>query len=175
MKGLKYHALVMLQTQSTLRKIVVPMTIFLLLIIIREPAYLYAPRIWAEEGSIYIQSYLDHGALGSLFTPQLGYYSLFNNFAIALSLAVLDIQWVAYGTTYLSLTFALICTLAPFYLTSALWDSSVKKYLIVASSVVISTPEIWLNTINVQFYLGLFCCYLLLCDLQKMREKKLKL
>ena len=57
----------------------------LLLIIIREPAYLTDPRIWAEEGSIYIQSYLDNGAVESLLMPHLGYYSFFNNFAIAIS------------------------------------------------------------------------------------------
>ncbi len=138
----------------------------LFLILIRDPAYLLAPRIWAEEGSIYIQAYLDNGFLESIFKPQIGYYSLFANLSAMLSVALLGLQYAAYGTTYLSLLFLLLCTLAPFYLPCTYWDSTPKKILIVTTSIIISSPEIWLNTINTHFYLGLFSCYLLLSNIE---------
>ena len=140
----------------------------LFLIFIREPAWLLAPRIWAEEGSIYIQSYLDNGFLGSIFKPHIGYYSLFSNLSVAFSTALFGLQWAAYGTTYLSLVFTVLCISAPFYLPGTYWDSTARKVLIVASSLLVSTPEIWLNTINVHFFLGLFACYFLLSDVNRI-------
>lgn len=58
------------------------------LVVLREPAYLLAPRVWAEEGGIYAQAWLDaDGALAALFKPHLGYYSLVPTLAVQLGMA----------------------------------------------------------------------------------------
>ena len=144
-------------------------TILVLLVLIRDPAFLLSPRIWAEEGSIYIQSYLDSGlSSNSLLEPHLGYYSLFVNLITGLSVEWLGLQFASYGTTYASLLFMLVCVLAPFYLPSSFWPTTRLKTLLVLASILVASPEIWLNTINIQFYFGLFTCYLLLSDTQKL-------
>ena len=139
-----------------------------LFIIIRDPIFLTAPRLWAEEGSIYIQSVIDNGNLASLTEPHLGYFSLFANSAANYSVAILDLKYAAYGTTYLSLIFMLFCITAPLYLRSAYWSTDFSKAAIVFLSLLISSGEIWLNTINIHFYLGLFACYFLLSDHERL-------
>lgn len=142
-----------------------------LLILVREPAFLISPRIWAEEGSIYIQSYIDMGFLSSILQPHLGYYSLFSNLTSSLSATILGLEWSAYGTTYLSLAVNLVCITAPLYLPSSYWKTKLTQALLVFSALLVSSAEIWLNSINVHFYLGLYGCYLLLSDFGSMTAK----
>jgi len=143
-----------------------------ILIFIRDPAFLIGPRIWAEEGSIYIQSLLDHGVVGSLIKPHLGYYSLYNNVVVALSVEMLSLKWAAYGTTALSFLFTLICVTVPLFTTSRYWGNYFTKITITIFAVVVSSPEIWLNTINIQFYLGSFCTLLLLSEIGTINRAK---
>jgi len=147
--------------------------IFILLIFFRDPAYFINPRIWAEEGSIYIQSYLDSGFSGSFFSPHMGYYSLFNKIAVGISMSALGLEYVAAGTTAFSLLIICAALLSPFILPSRYWDSEIKKAAIVLYSLILGTGEIWLNTINSQFYLGLFSVYLLLSETNELRGWRL--
>ncbi len=134
----------------------------------RSPIFLMEPRIWAEEGSVYIQAFLDGGFAGSLFAPHLGYYSLVPNLTTAASVSAFGLKWAAYGTTYVSLAVTLLCVLAPLYLPSDYWRRSISKFLLTLAGIFMSSVEIWLNTIGAQFYLGLFSCYLLLTDFSRL-------
>ena len=142
--------------------------ISVLLIIFREPAFLISPRIWAEEGSVYIQSVIENGSLSSLIQPHLGYYSFVANFAASISVAILGLKYAAYGTTYFSLFVNIACATAPLYLPSTYWSTKYSKAIVVLLSFVLSSGEIWLNSVNVHFYLGLFSCYFLLSDHEKL-------
>jgi len=147
--------------------------IFFLLIFFREPAYFINPRIWAEEGSIYIQSYLNSGLSGSFFSPHMGYYSLFNKIAVSISMGTLGLQFAAAGTTAFSFLIMCAALLSPFILPSRYWDTEIKKNAIVLYSLILGTGEIWLNTINSQFYLGLFSVYILLSETNELRSWRL--
>ncbi len=131
----------------------------------RDPRYFKVPRIWAEEGAVYIQSILDNGLLTSLFLPQLGYYSLFNNLAAAASYSLLGMEQIALGTTLISMAALFACVWTPLFLDSRFWRHPYQRYCIVIAALIFSPGEIWLNTINIQFYLCLFVVFLLLSDL----------
>jgi hypothetical protein len=138
----------------------------------RNPSYFTSPRIWAEEGSVYIQTYLDKGFFGTIFLPQEGYYSLFNKYIIALIMEVLGLEGVAYGTTIFSMLFMVAILMTPLLIPSKYWDTNTKKIMILLFSLFTSNGEIWLNTVAVQFYFGLFGCYLLLSDMENIHGWK---
>lgn len=142
--------------------------LFSALVYFREPAYFLSPRIWAEEGAVYIQAWLDQGGRGSFFQPHLGYYSLFPNLAVQIGMSVVGLERIPWVTTLMSLLAMLICLLAPLFLPSRYWNAAWKKALIVLFSLLAGPGEIWLNTITIQFYLGVFAVYLLLADTESV-------
>ena len=135
---------------------------------LREPLFFLQPRIWAEEGTVHIQSVFNNGLWLSLFQPHLGYYSLFNNYTVALGLFFLGLEKLPYLTTILSSVVSAGAILAPLFLTSKSWSTPTKKLLLIAFSLSIGTAEMWANTINAQFYFGLFTCFLLLSETEKI-------
>lgn len=112
------------------------LVVFCLLVFFRDPAFFINPRIWAEEGSIYIQSYLDSGPIISFFSPHLGYYSFFNNIAVGLSMSALGLEFVAAGTTTFSLVIMSLALLSPLVLPSHYWNTERKNnyYFVFGSS-----------------------------------------
>jgi hypothetical protein len=141
----------------------------LLLSFFREPLYFLQPRLWAEEGTVHVQSVLAHGVWGSLFQPHLGYYSFFNNYVTALGMGLLGVDRLPLLTTLMSLVITLSTCLTPLILSSRYWATMGQKLLIVFFSLFIGIGDIWVNTINAQFYLGLFACYVLLADTRVVR------
>ena len=141
------------------------------LILSRDIRFLTAPRIWAEEGTVYIQSFLKLPFYESLFSPHLGYYSFFNNYTAGISSALLPLNLVPWGTTLWSLLNALLCILAPLYLRSQYWDTKSKIILLIVFSIIVANCEIWLNSINLQFYFCLFTAYLVLSHEEKKMSR----
>lgn len=146
--------------------------LILLLSFLREPLFFTQPRIWAEEGAIHIQFVLNHGLLESLAQPHIGYYSLFNNYIAGFGLSLVGINSIAYVTTISSYLVILLTVITPLLLISQFWDTPWKKVSIIFFSLFIGTSEIWVNTINSQFYFGLFSCLLLLSDISKIKGWK---
>jgi len=135
---------------------------------LREPLFFLQPRIWAEEGMVHIQSVFNNGLLLSLFQPHLGYYSFFNNFTVAIGMFFLGLEKLPYLTTILSSVVSAGTILAPLFLDSKFWSTPTKKLLLIFFSLLIGKAEIWANTINAQFYFGLFTCLLLLSETEKI-------
>lgn len=140
----------------------------LVLSFLREPLFFLQPRIWAEEGTVHIQSVFINGPWLSFLQPHLGYYSFFNNYVVGLGIVFLGLEKLAYLTTILSFIVSVGAILAPLILISRYWETYSKKLLLILFALSIGTPEIWANTINAQFYLGLFTCFLLLSDTTKI-------
>lgn len=134
----------------------------LLLVFARDPRYLLEPRLWAEEGTVYVQDFLDSGFQASIFHQHLGYYSLVNKLVINLSLYLLPFDSIAHATTYASAFLMIALVSFPLFVESEYWNSWLKKTTIILSSVLLATDEMWLNVINLQFFLGLFVVYLYL-------------
>lgn len=146
----------------------ISITFVCLFIFFREKEYFTRPRVWAEEGSIYIQSYLDNGLLFGFFEQHLGYYSLVNKIIIGLGLAFFPFEYIAHITTYASGLIVLSIVITPLFFISEYWLDYKKKIILLFFPLILSVEEIWLNTINLQFYFGLFGVYLCLIDYQRI-------
>lgn len=108
--------------------------------------------------------------MASFFAPHLGYYAFFTEMAVWLSLSVLGLKFVAAGTTIFSLGIMCLVLLSPLFLPSSYWDTERKKIIIILFSLIVGVGQIWLNTINSQFYLCLFSIYILLSDPGKLQK-----
>lgn len=140
-----------------------------ILLVSRNLLFFTQPRIWAEEGSVHIQSFLDNGWLASLFLPHLGYYSFFNNYVIDIVMLTLGIKLAPYGTTVFCMLYMTSILLFPLLIESDYWNTPIKKLLVLLSSVLISSGELWLNTVHMQFYFCMFSCYLLIADYSRIK------
>lgn len=132
---------------------------------IREPLFFLQPRLWAEEGSVYLQAAVSQNDWSVVFRPHLGYYSLVPNLVTTLGLRVGGISGVAAWTTWTSFVVMILCLLAPLFLASRFWDTRWKRTAILVFTLTAGSAEIWLNTVNIQHYLCAFTCFLLLSDL----------
>ena len=135
-------------------------------IFFRDFYYFSHPRIHAEEGTVYIQAIINSEFFSSFFQGHLGYYSLFDNVIMHFGLYLLPLKKLAYFTTYASALFTFLICISPLILKSTLWNTPLKKMVLVLMPLIMSTEEMWLNTIHLQFYFGLFICYLYLSNLQ---------
>jgi hypothetical protein len=154
------------------QKNIVVLLITLIAIFLREPLYFVQPRIWAEEGSVHIQAVLDHGLIDSIFLPHLGYFSLANNIIVSSGFKLFGLDGIAYFTTFSSLILMLLCISAPLYLKSKFWNDDFKRFTLVFFALLLSYQEIWLNTVNLQFYFCLFGCLLLLSEIDQINGAK---
>lgn len=143
--------------------------LILLLSFTREPLFFTHPRLWAEEGGLFIRAVFDHGVTGSLLQPHAGYLSLFPNYIVAGGMAMVGLEHIAYVTTFASFLVIVVTILTPLFLSSSFWNTDQKRVLLVVFSLLIGDGEIWVNTITSQFYFALFSCYLLLGDLQSVK------
>lgn len=137
--------------------------------ILREPLYFTSPRIWAEEGTVHIMAVLKDGPFMSLFQAHLGYYSLFNNFVGGLGMAIGGLANIAHVTTIASFAVILGVVLAPMFLDSVFWETKLKRSLIVGAALLMGSAEVWLNTVNCQFYFSLFSGFLLLAKINQIK------
>lgn len=134
-----------------------------IIIVFRERRYFAFPRFWAEEGVIFFTFAHSHGVFQSLFQPHLGYYSFYANLASILSVKLVSLEDAPLVTT----TMALIGQCLPLSLVifgqSPYWQGLIRKTAVLL--VIFLAPlsyEVWLNSINTQFYLCLFAALLLL-------------
>lgn len=125
-----------------------------LAIYVREPQFLRAPRIWAEEGNVYLLNALENEALTSFLTPHLGYYSLFNKLAIFFSAEAFPLKHAALVTTTFSAVLQLCTCLVIYSSVGRLAQNKLHRYALAFLPILFATPETWLNTINGQFWLA---------------------
>ena len=135
----------------------------LLLIVLRAPEILLAPRFWAEEGMTYFTAALARPWYQALFTPHFGYLSLWANLSawLATCVSIVDAPTV---TTICALSVQLAPVVLIAYRPLELWQSEVQRAMALLCVVFVPLAgELWLNTINSQFYLSL-TTFLLLID-----------
>jgi hypothetical protein len=137
------------------------------LIVLREPLYFLEPRLWAEEGTrYYVYAYhFAHSPLWykGLFNVQRGYFALWPNLASTIAANLVPMESVPVVTTLMAFFIQLIPLGLMIWSRSKFWISPLRKlagilvYLLMPIS-----GEIWLNTINSQFYLALVTILILL-------------
>ncbi len=127
----------------------------------RAPLLLRQPRIWAEEGQVYLAYAYAAPAWKALIAPHQGYYHLYANLATLVALLA-PMRQAALVTTLFAFAAQALPLAVVLWGRSRLWPSLPLKLLAVV--VILLTPssgECWLNTINSQFYLALTAALLL--------------
>lgn len=135
---------------------------FTALTILRRTALFSNPRFWAEEGSIYFNDAWHFIWYEVLFQPHIGYLSFFNNFA-ALAATLVQLEYAPLVTTL----FALMAQLIPaiillfFNVEEISYSKERKLICLIALLLVGPSQEVWLNSINSQFYFAVTTALLL--------------
>lgn len=136
-----------------------------MLILIRVPALLWPGRFWAEEGSIYFREAYKDPPIAVIMRSNLGYYSLFNKLSCVVAAHAVPISYAPVVTA----VFALFVQLLP--IASLLFsrlDSMASAMLKVCACFVIllvqPNQEVWLNTINSQFFLCVAAAVVLMSE-----------
>ena len=123
-------------------------------IYIRGPQFFESPRIWAEEGSIYLRHALENQPLSSFLTPHLGYYSLFNKISILFAAEVFPLKHAALVATVFSAALQVWTCLIIYSCSGRLARNKIHRCFLAFLPLLLSYPEVWLNTINGQFWLA---------------------
>ncbi len=139
------------------------LSLFGLLVLVRAPVLVWPGRLWGDEGTIYFYQYYTSTVWQSLASVDLGYFSLFNKLA-----GLASVYWVPliYAPVVLAL-FSFVIMLLPawllLYASQEFRENKVRYFLIVAVILLIQpNSEVWLNTVNSQFYLSLATAIILI-------------
>ena len=137
----------------------------MLAIYLRRPAFFHEPRFWAEEATRHF-GYAYAQPWPAIFAYNYrGFFSLFNKVAALLAVHLVDLPHAPLVTTLLAFGVQIVPLALILWSESRPWDTLAGKVLGV--SIVLFTllsGEIWLNTVNSQFYLGLIAFLILLED-----------
>jgi hypothetical protein len=137
------------------------------LMVVRAPVLLAHPRLWAEKGQLYLATSFTLPWWKALFALQKGYFSLLPNLATVLSARVFPLAWAAWVT----MLFAFLLQLVPLAIVSfgrsKFWPTNLQRMLVVVAMLCSwNSGEVWLNTINGQFWCLAICFLILLNDHQ---------
>lgn len=127
----------------------------ILLIIFREPELILYPRIWAEEGTIFY-SFARHHSIWDIFTTaHVGYLTLFNSIVSTIQTRFFSVENAATVSTYLGFLIQIIPVYIIAFTSNKFWDNAIKKTVCAFTFIIVMAPELWLNTTNSHFILGL--------------------
>ena len=124
---------------------------------IRNPLYFTYPRIWAEDGTVYL--YYSFGqSFWNIFNPNntglafINYFSFYPNLISHFSANIFPIEYAAHVNTYASAFFQLFTCLVIYY---SIFDFFQNKYISIflsLSPIILSSPEIWFTLISAQYW-----------------------
>jgi hypothetical protein len=137
-----------------------------LVMFFRAPSFFFEPRFWGEEGIIYFSNAFNNPWYKALFTPHLGYFSLFNNIASMLAANIVQLKYAPLITTLLAFVVQVIPLAIVLWSQTELWGSAFKKA--VGILIILFVPlsgEIWLATNCSQFYFSLITFLILMEDM----------
>lgn len=121
------------------------------------------PRLWAEEGTIYLKSAFEEGCR-AMFLPQQGYYAIIPSVATYMT-SLLPIVYIPAFTQYISLLFWILLFTLIIGINRKEYSVGVKiSFAFSILFIVLSQYEIFLNTINLQFITPIIFIVTLLYD-----------
>jgi hypothetical protein len=127
-----------------------------LVIVLRAPALFLEPRFWAEEGAIYFSYAFRRPWYEVLFAPHLGYYALYPHLASLVATRTVELADAPLVTTSMALLAQLIPVTLILWSKAELWLGPARKIIgILIVIFTLSSGEIWLNSINSQFFFAL--------------------
>jgi hypothetical protein len=123
---------------------------------IRAPLFFHEPRLWAEEGSVYLLSAMTSPWQQALLAPHLGYYALFANSASLIAWYVGGLLHAPAITTWLAFLVQLLPCSIILWGNSELWEHSPwQRLFALLTCLMLGYSEVWLNTINSQIFFAL--------------------
>ncbi len=128
-----------------------------LLSFFREPLYFSKPRIWAEDGTIYLNNAIDN-SFWNIFDPsntgqsEINYYSFYTNFFSHISANIIPISYAAHVNTYASFVFQILTCIVIYNSIFYLFKNKYICIFLALSPIFLSSAEIWLSLISVQFW-----------------------
>jgi hypothetical protein len=128
------------------------------LVVLRIPEIIYPGRFFAEEGTIYFREAYTTPPARVLRTTNLGYYSLYNKVAALVAVHAVPLVWAPVVTGL----FAFAAQMIPFaMILFSNFDGfpSLTRKIGACLLVLLVQPnqEVWLNTINSQFFFCVSC------------------
>lgn len=120
----------------------------------RAPAIIWPGRFWGEEGSIYFREAYLQSPLQALLTSNLGYYSLLNKLAALAAAHAAALDYAPIATMLFALAVQVLpAALLLFARIPALPTLFHRAAAVALVLFVQPNQEVWLNTINSQYYL----------------------
>lgn len=135
---------------------------------LRAPFILLHGRIWAEESNIFLVGVWHRSFLTELFSPEFGYYSLWDNLFAAVAAHPFTLPWAALLFTW-SAVLLLLVTGWFLYQAEFLPTRLAKTFAVLALLFVAPSGETWLNLINSEFYFGICAAVILASDAARHR------
>lgn len=127
---------------------------------LRDSRFFLHPRIWAEEGTIYLMHSIKYGFLGIFFPnvdqtasiDYINYYSFLPNLATFVASRFFPIEYAAHITTYFSALFQLLTVLIIFKSVNSFIRNKNLCIFVALTPIIFSSVETWVNSINIQFW-----------------------
>ena len=126
-----------------------------LAIILREPEMFLYPRIWAEEATVFYTFARHHSVLAIFTTAHVGYLTLFNSIVSIIQAKLFSVENAAAVSTYMGFLVQLIPLYIIAFTTHKFWNNPIKKMICVLIVISVMAPELYINTTNSHFILGL--------------------
>jgi hypothetical protein len=126
-----------------------------LTIAFREIDLLRFPRFWAEEALIFYNYALCHSTFEVFITPQVGYLTLFNSIVSTIQVKFISADAAPVFTTYSGFLIQLVPAMIIVFSSHVFWNSIFKKFVCSITIIVVTAPELMLNTTNSHFIFGL--------------------
>ena len=130
--------------------------IFLIVCFFRSPYILTEGRMMAEDGQLYFKNAFENNFLDHLlyFPPKAGYYNLIANILTEIS-TYFSIYKAPLIISYGSLIFTILPIILILFNDSYLFNKNFERVILCLLLFITTpnTPEIWLNSINLQIYL----------------------
>ncbi len=149
--------------------LVISLLVIIGVLLVKSWDFWQEPRLWAEEGTVYLKASLEeswHSALSS----QLGYYAIIPSVTIYFS-TFFPLQYLPYITQGVSLLFWILLFGLIAGINKKEYSVGVKiVYLFSVLFILLSQPEVFLNTINLQFITPLILLVSLLYNEQKLTK-----
>ncbi|KQT15518.1 hypothetical protein ASG31_14755 [Chryseobacterium sp. Leaf404] len=137
------------------------------LFIYKSRLFLLEPRIWAEEGSVYLKDAILNGSK-SLLNFHQGYYSIIPTFTFYVS-TFFNYKYIPYFALFASLSVWVLL----FFIVAKLINPLFKIFLFISLFVLLNQyQQLFLNTINLQFITPLLLLIFLQNDLENISKKK---
>jgi hypothetical protein len=141
-----------------------------LLAFLRAPRLLLHGRVFAEEGTVYLQQAWNAPAMATMLAVRQGYYSLLMNTFALLASRVIPLEYVAVLSTWMALCILLLTV----YLAAICESFTSGKMRILAAALILFGPpvEVWMTLLDAQFYLPI--CVALICISDETRHRAVR-